>query len=75
MKKIICLILTIVLLTQICAFAAPYRRRSSDVYVKSYTRSDGTPVRGHYRSAPNQTTADNYGAWDYEGGGGDDWGY
>lgn len=31
-----------------------------DVYVNDYTRSDGTPVGGYYRTAPNSTTADNY---------------
>ena len=30
------------------------------VYVKGYTRSNGTYVRGHYRTAPNSTKADNF---------------
>lgn len=33
---------------------------SSDVWVDGYTRSDGTYVQGHHRTAPNGTTADNY---------------
>lgn len=32
-----------------------------DVYVNQYTRKNGTYVGGHYRSAPNNTTLDNYG--------------
>lgn len=35
-------------------------KSSSDVFVKSYTRSDGTVVKGHYRSAPNYTNRDNF---------------
>ena len=31
-----------------------------EVYVEGYTRSDGTPVRGHYRTAPNSTASDNW---------------
>lgn len=30
------------------------------VYVKGYTRKDGTYVRGHYRTAPNSTNRDNF---------------
>jgi hypothetical protein len=39
-----------------------YRRPSqgADVYVAPHTRQDGTPVQGHYRSAPNETTLDNW---------------
>ncbi|CAN1554666.1 hypothetical protein MCERH10_02338 [Caulobacteraceae bacterium] len=33
---------------------------AAQVYVKPYTRKDGTTVQGHYRSSPNSTTADNY---------------
>ena len=29
-------------------------------YVRGYTRSDGTYVQPHYRSAPNSTTYDNW---------------
>lgn len=31
-------------------------------YVQPYTRSDGGYVDGYYRSNPNGTTSDNYGA-------------
>lgn len=33
---------------------------AKDVYVKGYTRSDGTHVRGHYRSAPDGTINNNF---------------
>ena len=33
---------------------------SSDVHVRGHTRSNGTYVRPHYRSAPNSTTNDNW---------------
>ncbi len=32
----------------------------ADVWVKGYTKSNGTQVDGHYRSSPNSTAADNY---------------
>lgn len=32
-----------------------------DVYVKGYTRKDGTYVRPHVRSSPNEYKLDNYG--------------
>lgn len=35
---------------------------TAQVYVNPYHRNDGTPVAGHYRSAPNGTTSDNYSA-------------
>lgn len=31
-----------------------------DVYVQPYTRSDGTYVQGHYRTAPDSTPYNNY---------------
>ena len=34
---------------------------AKDVYVKGYYRNDGTYVRPHVRSAPNQYRWDNYG--------------
>lgn len=71
MKKVFLLALISILLISTIAHAAPYRRRSSDVYVQSYTRRDGTYVRSHYRSAPDSSTSNNYGSWDYDGGGGD----
>ena len=33
---------------------------AADTYVRGYTRSDGTYVAPHYRSAPNSTRLDNY---------------
>lgn len=33
---------------------------TNEVYVSGYTRSDGTYVKGHYRTAPNDTKKDNY---------------
>ena len=38
---------------------------SADVYVRPYTRSDGTSVQGHYRTSPNGTTSDNYSSGAY----------
>lgn len=34
--------------------------QARDVYVNGYYRSNGTYVNPHYRSAPNNTTLDNY---------------
>jgi len=34
---------------------------ADDVYVNGYTRSDGTYVRPHVRSAPDSSRANNYG--------------
>ena len=34
--------------------------QAKDVYVSGYTRSDGTQVRGHYRSAPDHSYANNW---------------
>ncbi|GAD81053.1 hypothetical protein [Vibrio ezurae] len=33
---------------------------AKDVYVNGYTRSDGTQVKGHYRTAPDATVNNNY---------------
>ena len=35
----------------------------SMVWVDGYTTSSGTYVAGHYRSAPNSSTYDNYGSY------------
>lgn len=51
LKKII-IIFSIIVLTSLTVIA--------DTYVKGYTRSDGTVVKGHYRSSPNGTVTDNY---------------
>lgn len=34
--------------------------QAKDVYVNGYTRSDGTQVRGHYRSAPDNSYDNNW---------------
>ncbi|OYU83011.1 MAG: hypothetical protein CFE24_13205 [Flavobacterium sp. BFFFF2] len=41
-------------------FAAAQSYAQSPVYVSGYTRSNGTYVEGHYRTAPNYTRNDNY---------------
>jgi hypothetical protein len=33
---------------------------NNDTYVKKYTRKDGTEVKNHFRTEPNDTEADNY---------------
>jgi opacity protein-like surface antigen len=33
---------------------------AGDVYVRGYTKKDGTYVAPHYRSSPNSTTSDNW---------------
>lgn len=33
---------------------------AKDVYVEGYTRSDGTYVKGHYRTSPDSTINNNY---------------
>lgn len=72
MKKVLALVLFVCTLMQAAiSFAAPYRRSSSDVYVSGYTRSDGTYVRSHYRSAPDGISSNNYGSWDYQNNSGD----
>ena len=44
-------------LTVICAVALPAH---ADVYVRSYLRSDGTPVTSHYRSNPDGDLSNNW---------------
>jgi len=41
-------------------FAVATSFAQSSVYVSGYTKSDGTYVRGHYRTKPNTTRNDNY---------------
>jgi opacity protein-like surface antigen len=36
--------------------------QAEDVYVNGYTRSDGTYVRPHIRSAPDSSLSNNYGS-------------
>lgn len=50
MKFFLCILLSVL----------PFLSFASDVYVQGYTRKDGTYVEGHYRSAPNNTSADNF---------------
>jgi hypothetical protein len=51
-----------ILLTSLLIFSLlfPISALSKDVYVNSYTRSDGTHVKGHYRSAPDNTINNNF---------------
>lgn len=54
MKILITFFLTIFCLTFLC------QTNSKHVYVKPYTKSDGTQVEGHYRTSPNSTNTDNF---------------
>jgi antitoxin component YwqK of YwqJK toxin-antitoxin module len=52
------------LLTFLCAFLLPLfllaQTNPNHVYVSGYTRSDGTQVKGHYRTQANSTVNDNF---------------
>ena len=61
----------IFLINAICLSTIPFKndataqgiynaQSSSDVYVRGYTKKDGTYVRPHYRSRPNSSTRDNW---------------
>jgi len=54
MRKMMSLLIIALLL----AFSAT--AFAKDVYVKGYTRKDGTYVQPHYRSAPDKTPLNNY---------------
>lgn len=55
MKELVMFILLAVFLAfSVCVFAG-------DVWVNPYYRSDGTYVRGHYRSSPDGIRSNNYG--------------
>ena len=56
MKKVI------LLLAAALSFSAIFSDVSvaSDTYVRGYTRSDGTVVQPYYRTAPDNTTNNNY---------------
>lgn len=41
----------------LCVASTSFAR---DTFVRGYTRSDGTYVQGHYRSAPDSSTLNNY---------------
>ncbi len=56
MKKLICLLIGILIL------AVGSVSFAKDVNVRGYYRSDGTYVRPHIRSSPNQSRSDNYGS-------------
>lgn len=56
MKRIIFFLATLL----ISFLSLAQRKSSSDVYVNGYTRSNGTYVQPHYRTAPNSTTTDNF---------------
>ncbi len=42
------------------SFFATLAQSRKDVYVRGYTRSNGTYVQGHYRTAPDHTINNNY---------------
>lgn len=62
MRKIISLSIAFMLLFFFADFASArsYRTSTSDVSVKGYYRSNGTYVKPHFRSAPNNSILDNY---------------
>jgi hypothetical protein len=47
-------------LAAIAALPLTASATNNDIYVSPYTRSDGSYVSGHYRSAPNGNPYDNY---------------
>lgn len=55
MKKLILLFAMIAI-----GMIAHAQVNSNKVYVNGYTKSNGTYVKGHYRTAPNNTINDNY---------------
>jgi hypothetical protein len=63
MKTSFVKVLSILLFGILSIFANPsfaQRKSSSDVYVKSYVKSNGTVVEGHMRSAPDKTAGNNF---------------
>jgi hypothetical protein len=63
MKTSFVKVLSILLFGILSVFANPsfaQRKSSSDVYVKSYVKSNGTVVEGHMRSAPDKTAGNNF---------------
>jgi hypothetical protein len=59
MKKIP---LIIALLVSIISFATAQANKN-EIYVQGYSKSNGTHVEGHWRTAPNNTINDNYGTY------------
>jgi len=55
MKNLIALAFTLALFT-----TAMFAQNSNHVYVNGYTKSNGTYVQGHYRTAANTTINDNF---------------
>lgn len=65
MKKLSIIVLSAcAILSAISAEARSYRSSPSDVHVNGYTRSNGTYVSPHYRSAPDGNPYNNYGSGD-----------
>lgn len=63
MKSSFVKVLSILLFGILSVFANPsfaQRKSSSDVYVKSYVKSNGTVVEGHMRSAPDKSAGNNF---------------
>jgi uncharacterized protein YxeA len=54
MKRILLILLLLL------SFITYAQTNSNHVYVNGYTRSNGTYVEGHYRTAPNSTVNDNF---------------
>ena len=42
------------------AFVVVASSASAQTYVRPHVKNDGTYVEGHYKTRPNNTTADNY---------------
>jgi hypothetical protein len=62
MKRILFTLCSVALLAGTGALSnTSWDVEAKDVYVKGYYRKDGTYVRPHVRSAPNQYRWDNYG--------------
>jgi peptidoglycan hydrolase-like protein with peptidoglycan-binding domain len=60
MKNSIIKILSFLLIVAVQVQSFSQRKSSSDVQVSSYTKSNGTQVESHYRTAPNSTKNDNF---------------
>jgi hypothetical protein len=54
MKKLIVLLITVIILT---GWSLSFAK---DVWVNGYYKSNGTYVEGHYRTAPDNNTYNNY---------------
>lgn len=59
MKKVMKILMSTLLImcTLLASISFAYAK---DVYVRGYTRSNGTYVQPHYRTSPNSTRNDNY---------------